>query len=118
MTSTGAMPNEGLVANALRRRPRLIRLREIQKPGRICQTARWSPSTSGLNKACAGIRRALRLGTLLLLPLVVVASAAGASAHQNGNILLLRGQHLILVTPAGGDVRELTPPGLEVESAA
>jgi TolB protein len=32
--------------------------------------------------------------------------------------LLLRGQHLWVVTPAGSDVRELTPPGFEVESAA
>jgi Tol biopolymer transport system component len=60
----------------------------------------------------------LRLGSLLLLALVVAASATGASARSNGNILLLRGQHLILVTPAGADVRELTPPGFEVESAA
>ena len=60
----------------------------------------------------------MRLGSLLLLALVVVASAAGASARSNGNLLLLRGQHLWVVTPAGADVRELTPPGFEVESAA
>ena len=60
----------------------------------------------------------MRLGSLLLLALVMVASAAGASARSNGNLLLLRGHHLWVVTPAGADVRELTPPGFEVESAA
>lgn len=50
--------------------------------------------------------------------LVVVASAAGSSARANGNLLLLRGQHLFVVSPAGGDVRELTPAGFNVESAA
>lgn len=54
---------------------------------------------------------------VVLLALVAVA-AAGASARPNGNLLLLRGQHLFVVSPAGADVRELTPPGLEVESAA
>jgi Tol biopolymer transport system component len=48
----------------------------------------------------------------------MAAFAAGASARSNGNILLLRGQHLWVVTPAGSDVRELTPPGFEVESVA
>jgi len=33
-------------------------------------------------------------------------------------VLLLRGRHLFVVTPTGADVRELTPPGFEVESAA
>jgi tricorn protease-like protein len=60
----------------------------------------------------------VRLSSLLLLALVVVASAAGATARSNGDILLLRGQHVFVVTPAGSDVRELTPPGFEVESAA
>ena len=60
----------------------------------------------------------MRLGSLLLLALVVVASAAGASACSNGNLLLLRGQHLWVVSPTGADVRELTPAGFEVESAA
>jgi Tol biopolymer transport system component len=60
----------------------------------------------------------VRSGSLLLLALVVVASAPGATARSNGNILLLRGQHLWVVTPAGSDVRELTPPGFEVESVA
>ena len=54
----------------------------------------------------------------MLLALVVVASAAGSAARSNGDILLLRGQHLWVVTPAGSDVRELTPPGFEVEAAA
>jgi Tol biopolymer transport system component len=58
------------------------------------------------------------LGSLFLLALVAVSAAAGAAARANGNILLLRGQHLWLVTPSGADVRELTPPGFEVESAA
>jgi hypothetical protein len=60
----------------------------------------------------------LRLGSLLLLAFVVVSAAAGATARTNGNLLLLRGQHLFVVTPAGADVRELTPPGFDVESAA
>jgi Tol biopolymer transport system component len=60
----------------------------------------------------------VRLGSLLLLALVVVASATGSNARSNGDILLLRGQHLWVVTPAGSDVRELTPPGFEVESVA
>jgi Tol biopolymer transport system component len=62
----------------------------------------------------------VRSGSLLLplLALVVIASAAGSTARSNGDILLLRGQHLWVVTPAGSDVRELTPPGFEVESAA
>jgi Tol biopolymer transport system component len=60
----------------------------------------------------------VRSGSLVLLALVVVASAAGATSRSNGNLLLLRGQHLWVVTPAGNDVRELTPPGFEVESAA
>jgi Tol biopolymer transport system component len=60
----------------------------------------------------------VRSGSLVLLALVVVASAAGATGRSNGNILLLRGQHLWVVTPAGSDVRELTPPGFEVESVA
>jgi Tol biopolymer transport system component len=60
----------------------------------------------------------LRLGSLLLLALVVASAAAGAAARENGNVVLLRGQHLWLVTPSGVDVRELTPPGFEVESAA
>jgi len=59
----------------------------------------------------------VRPAPLLLVALVVVASA-GASARSSGDILLLRGQHLWVVTPAGSDVRELTPPGFEVESAA
>ncbi len=60
----------------------------------------------------------LRLGSLLLLALVVASAAAGASARGNGNLLLLRGQNVFVVTPAGADVRELTPPGFDVESAA
>lgn len=62
----------------------------------------------------------MRSGSLLLplLALVVIASAAGSTARSNGDILLLRGQHLWVVTPAGNDVRELTPPGFEVESVA
>lgn len=59
----------------------------------------------------------MRPGLVLLLALIAV-SAAGASARRNGNLLLLRGQHLFVVSPAGADVRELTPPGFEVESAA
>ena len=49
---------------------------------------------------------------------MVASAAAGASARRNGNLLLRRGQHVFVVTPAGADVRELTPPGVEVESAA
>ena len=60
----------------------------------------------------------MRLGSLLLLALVVASAAVGASARSNGNLLLLRGQHVFVVTPAGADVRELTPPGFDVESAA
>jgi Tol biopolymer transport system component len=54
----------------------------------------------------------------LLLALVLVGTAAGAGARSNGDILLLRGLHLWVVTPTGTDFRELTPPGFEVESAA
>ena len=60
----------------------------------------------------------MRSGWLVLIAFVAVASAAGATARSNGNILLLRGQHLWVVTPSGRDVRELTPPGFEVESVA
>lgn len=69
-------------------------------------------------RSSAGTVEPLRLGSLLLLALVVVSAAAGAAARANGNIALLRGQHLWLVTPSGADVRELTPPGFDVESAA
>jgi Tol biopolymer transport system component len=55
---------------------------------------------------------------LLLLLGLVIAASAGATARSNGNILLLRGQHLWAVTSAGSDVRELTPPGFDVESVA
>jgi Tol biopolymer transport system component len=60
----------------------------------------------------------LRLGSLLVLALVVASAAAGASGRADGNLLLLRGQHVFVVTPAGADVGELTPPGFDVESAA
>jgi Tol biopolymer transport system component len=54
------------------------------------------------------------MGSLLLFALVLV----GASPRANGDLLLLRGQHLFVVTPAGADVRELTPRGFTIESAA
>jgi Tol biopolymer transport system component len=62
----------------------------------------------------------VRTGSLLLplLAVVILGSATGATARSNGDILLLRGQHLWLVTPAGSDVRELTPAGFDVESVA
>ena len=62
----------------------------------------------------------MRSGSLVLslLAVVIVASASGATARSNGDILLLRGQHLWQVTPTGSDVRELTPPGFDVESVA
>ena len=65
-----------------------------------------------------GTYRPLRLGSLLLLSLVLAASAAGASSRANGDLLLLRGQHLFVVSPSGADVRELTPAGFDVEGAA
>ena len=78
---------------------------------RAASAEAWRPPSAGTTER-------LRLGSLFLLSLVVVCAAAGAAARVNGNIVLLRGQHLWLVTPNGADVRELTPPGFGVESAA
>jgi hypothetical protein len=54
---------------------------------------------------------------IAVVTLVLVASAAGSPGRTNGDLLLLRGQHLFVVTSGGTDVRELTPQGFDVESA-
>jgi hypothetical protein len=60
----------------------------------------------------------VKSGFIVVVTLVMVASAAGSPGRTNGDLLLLRGQHLFVVTSAGTDVRELTPQGFNVESAA